>query len=499
MARKWKDLVEDVRYSQDVIAKVVPKGGVRGFLKKDVIIDPGEVAVLIKEGKIEDVLTQTKLKKYGGGFGGWLQRAKGRGEDEILLFMVTTPIDLEMPVSATSKDYVETKGKCTARIQLREENATKIFNLLQKEQFLTKSGLEERVLQEIDASVFKTIIPKYDAEEFHGNKDVIKDMETAVEVELRKTFDLYGVNLLKVFTAWESGAFDELMEYKTQVKMLEDREDIDHNAVIGDMRRQHEVLKKEQEDRWDLTFGNKAAELGLTDMEVQARVKWDAAKYDEQVRQYRETAAAELEKKRGEAELDAEMEDREAKRAMDMFQQIQEAKRERIGMDQDFKMKQMETQTGTMERLMSEALKDGTADSNALQEMMRQMTMQKMADREAEKVKAVSEAEKERFDLDTYKEAEDREREHAVKRMDEDAKIMEAAKQKLPETLVQGPSIPVIKTEPAARERPQPQEPKPDETPPVSQPQTVCPNCGDEVQPDWEICPGCGAPLAEKK
>lgn len=498
MARKWKDLVEDVGYTQDVIAKVVPKGDVRGFLKKDVIIDPGEVAVLITEGKIEDVLTQTKLKNFGGGFGGWLERKLGKSEDEILLFMVTTPVDLEMPVTATSKDYVETTGKCTVKVQLREENATKIFNLLQKEQFMTKTGLEDRILPEIDANVFKTTIPKYDAEEFHGNKDVIKEMETAVEVELRKTFDLYGINLLKVFTSWEPGAYDELMEYKTQVKMLEERKDIDHNAVIGDMTRQHEVLKREQEDRWDLTFGNKAAELGLSDMEIQARIKWDAAKYDEQVRQYRETAAAELEKKRADAELEAEMENREAKRAMDMFQQVQEAKRERIGMEQDFKMKQMETQTGTMERLMSEAVKEGAADSSALQEMMRQMTMQKMADREVEKVKAVSEAEKARFDLETYKEAEDRERDHTVKRMDADAKLMDAAKQKLPETLVQGSSIPVIKTEPAARERPQPQVPKP-ETPRVSQPQTLCPNCGDEVLPGWAICPGCGAPLAEKK
>lgn len=410
MGRKWKDLVEDVGYSQDVIAKIVPKGDVRGLLKKDVIIDPGEVVVLIKDGKIEDVLTQTKLKDFGGGFGGWLQRAKGKGEDEILLFMVTTPIDLEMPVSATSKDYVETKGKCTVKVQLREENATKIFNLLQKEQFLTKIGLEDRILPEIDASVFQTMIPKYDAEEFRGNTDLIKEMETAVEVELRKTFDLYGVNLLKVFTALEPDAYDELI-------------------------------------------------------------------YD------RKIAAAELEKKRADAELEAEMEDRETNRAMDMFQQVQEAKRERMGMEQDFKMKQMETQTGATERVMSEALKDGTADSDALQEMMRQMTMQKMADRETEKVKAVSEAEKARFDLDAHKEAEDREREHAVKRMDEDAKIMDAAKQKLPETLVQGPNNPSVTVETAGRR----------------EPQTICPDCGGEVLPGWTVCPGCGASLVEEK
>lgn len=395
MAKKWKDLVEDVAHTQDVIAKVVPKGDVHGFLKKDVIIDPGEAVVIIKNGKIEDVLTQTKLKDVGGGFGGWLERKLGKAEDELLLFMDTSPIDLELPLSATSSDYVETNGTCTMRVQLNTENATKIINLLDKEQVLTKTGLEDRIQGEAAAMVLSNRIAKHAAEEFHGNVDIIKEMETAAGVEMRKTFDLWGINLLKLWTNWEKGAYDEMMEYKQSVQMAEERRDADFTTAMGDLRRQHDAVKKQQEIDYDQAIQGERIEVGKEAMRREA-----------------ETAADE----------------RELQMAMDAKKQMHEMKmdREKLGAETDVE-------------------------------------------------KARLEVEKTKYDLDTYKEAEDRERDYQLKMTEQTAKLMQAAKQDMPRTLVQGGASAGVEMRQVDVEG-----------------GSSCPKCNASVPSGSKFCPECG-------
>ena len=67
MAWKWRNY-------DGVLAKLIPKEQIKGLIKQDIIVRPGEQIVLIRNGKIEDSLTQTRLEKMGGGFGNWLKK-----------------------------------------------------------------------------------------------------------------------------------------------------------------------------------------------------------------------------------------------------------------------------------------------------------------------------------------------------------------------------------------------------------------------------------------
>ncbi len=107
--------------------------------------------------------------------------------------------------------------------------------------------------------------------------------------------------------------------------------------------------------------------------------------------------------------------------------------------------------------------------------------MQKALDREGGKVKDLSAAEAQRHNLDTYKTAEYREREHQIAMNKEAAHLMDASKQQGPQTLVQGGGGVSTRMNIDGT---------PDAPPPMK-----CWSCGKQVEPDFAMCPFCGEAL----
>ena len=479
---RWRD-------KQDVIARHISERDIPGVFKRDIVLNPGEAAMVIANGKIQDVATQTTLKDIGGGFINWVKRVADIDSGVQLLFMVTTPIQCEISLSYTTKDFIEMKGTAIVRFQMATSDAEKIINLIKKESFLTISDLEERISSELFAMVFSNVISKYDAKDFHGNIDIQKEMEGTASVELRKTLSLWGLNLIKMFTVWQENAYEELMKYKAELKVHDGEVDAYHESILKNVQREHEYELKIQECQWDLNLGDVKGEERITTERFLAELERDRKKFNEEIRQEREQielrkderkAVLETDKERMEMELDRDRAEMDV--AMDAFERVQAAKRERMKLDQDYKTKQMDIQTSSPEKIMSKALETGAADSEAIQEMMRQQTMQKMADRDTGKVQALADAEGKRYERDAYLSAEDRERDYETKRMDLSAQQMEAAKQHVPKTLVQGASSTPAMTHVGVDDD-------------SSSDKLKCPRCKAPIQAGWKACPACGDKL----
>ena len=478
------------RENPNVIAHLIPEKAIKGIIKRDVVLNPGEAALLIKDGKVEDVVTQTRLKRIGGGFGNWWTRYWGHESGTELLFLNTTPIDVEIPIDdntgLTTKDRQKMYGKTTVRFQFLQEDVPKIINLMERRPLLSKDKLINRIHDELIAMVFASQIAKYDAEEFHGNVAIIKDMETTASVEMRKTFGIWGLHLLKMYTVWGKTAYDELREYQTELNTLYEKRksytDVQYQERLDRLDRVHVEQKKAQEQKWDVHFvelyaGEKSkdvqwdAEIGREERKFDSELGMEKKQYDEEFRQDK----ADLDMALGAKErlLDIKMGRKEKEADIRITEKKQ---------DIDFKKDQMETQTGAQERIMSQALQTGAADSEALQEMMKQQSMQKALDRETEKVEAISEAEKARYEVDTYKAAEDRERDYETTRGELSAKQMEAAKQKLPETLVHGATSTPVMTRVDTGDKSPAEEKAGGED---------CWNCGEPVPKGASVCPHC--------
>ena len=475
----WKVIKGAPIPAEQIVARIIEKGEEKErkfiFKKdmlKDMTIEPNECAVIVTDGKVEDVITQTRIKKLFG----ILDRHKYK-----ILFMDISPIELIFPVIASTKDHMPIKGKCTLRFTLSSENATKVLTLMRAKSILTKKMLQKKIYDEIVSMVFKNRVAKYSSDEFHGNVDIIKDMEAAAMVEMRKTFAMWGMSVVKMFTNWKRTMHDAVEEHRTKTGLKTEKTEIDHDAWMAKAQRKHDKVGKIRDDKWDLRRGEVSGKESLKTTHMDAAIERDKMKHEHKLDKSKDVFDEQFRRKKSVAELEAEQDARELEQAMGAKAQLNAMKMARQQQDMDHQNAQMGMQTEAMQAIMQQAISSGAADSGSIQEMMRQMTMQKALDREGGKVKDLSAAEAQRHNLDTYKAAEDREREHQIAMNREAAHLMEASKQQGPQTLVQGGGGVSTRMHIDGT---------PDAPPPMK-----CWSCGKQVEPDFAMCPFCGEAL----
>ena len=155
------------------------------------------------------------------------------------------------------------------------------------------------------------------------------------------------------------------------------------------------------------------ASLQLEDQEMQSLVKAQIEI---------STAKHERDQAKRRQELDSEF----RKLAADIDDRYQQRK---IKLDESL------ARMGMIERMVSQGLHTGAADSGVLTAMLQQSTEQEYATTSDEKVRARAEAQAAGQNLDTYRQAEDRDRQHQVAMTGLAVGLMQAANQS-PSTLV---------------------------------------------------------------
>lgn len=514
MVWQWKEFDNKGNRVNDVgmVARMMGRSDIHGILQQDVIVNPGEACIFIKDGKIEDVMTQTRLKDVGGGLVNWIKGKFSVGEEISLLFIDTTPIDLQFPIAATTKDYAEIKGACTVRIQILPENATKIINLMRRAptksdsvpgflwdsvrtgQVLTKDVIQSRLNEELIAMVFTAQIAQYNAPEFRGNVEVLRNMENQAQVEMRKTLEMWGLSLLRLFTVWGKTDFDQVMSfqrgYAMQLQGWDGTQELYHTGVMSDMRRQQDKVMIEQQNKWSRVRGEVMGEESIATQRL-------ASEKD------RQQLAADMDSKRnmttavGGENVATMRTSEEMKRVQMQHQTNMGMKKDELGFQKDKEFTRLDVESREdaqdaeqMKRLldMKKDMKGHSVDMDIKRHQgvemeskrLDSMTAVELARIEAEKAKALAlaEAEKSRYSMDTYERAIDRERGHQYQMTGLSSQMMQASKQNTPHTLVQGASM-TSATVAAGQ---------------GVDAATMCPNCGEKVQ-KGKFCLSCGGKL----
>ncbi len=513
MVWTWKEFDNKGNMVNDVgmVARTMGQNDIHGILQQDVIVNPGEACVFIKDGKIEDIMTQTRLKNVGGGFTNWLKGKMSVGQSVSLLFIDTTPIDLQFPIAATTKDYADIKGACTVRIQIIPENATKVINMMRRApakadmvpgflwdsvrtgQVLTREVIQARLNEELIATVFTAQIAQYSAPEFRGNVEILRNMENQAQIEMRKSLEMWGLSLLRLFTVWGKTDFDGVMafqrQYAMQLQSWNGVQDLYHTGVLADLRRQQEKAMTEQSDKWARVRGEVAGEESVTTQRVISEKDREQIAAESDVKRQTTTATG--------LEGIATMRTGEEVKRVDMQHgQDMKMKRNELGFQKDKEMTRLDVESREdeqdsvqMKRLLD--LKKDMKSHSVDQDIKRHqgiemeskkldsMTAIELAKLEAEKAKALAmaEAEKARYSMDTFTKAEDRERSHQYQMTGLSSNMMQASKQGTPTTLVQGGGFTSTM---------------------VGQPGTedtiMCPNCGEKVK-RGKFCLSCGSKL----
>ena len=294
--------------------------------------------------------------------------------------------------------------------------------------------------------------------------------------------------------------------------------------MLNETNRDYEKIRTKLENDWALNFQGAEGAERVTMFQAEADLRRKQMTFDEGIRQQRDAGMTDVDIQRAQNQADIDKERGEAQIAMDAFQQVQDAKLKRQAQEQDHveDMKRMDVDTQQMgvttadtqiqqlqndiHELEMKIIDAPTEKLEILQNMVEQKTIQMQSlQQEATKrqlgtvggeaAEEFMKAEAAKHNINTYRDAEDRERKHQVDMTGQAAKMMESSKQNVPKYVGGGgygmgqQPVNVITVDQS----------KQGGQPAQQQASGKCPSCMADIQSGWKACPACGGSLGSQK
>lgn len=393
---------------EEELACMIERGELSTFWNSniDLVVGPGETLIWIKDGKIEDVVTQSRLNNIGGGFRNWLSTKVISGQDVKMLIVDNKPFKIQIGAEGNTSDNVKQAGTATLTLRLNHEQANRIAGVLKEkaikvtrgffrkreviegyETKLLRSDIEQMFAEEANAKVFGPTIRRFSAAEF-GSSEVGSRIESAAQIELRNTLDLWGMSLENVYVTWGSNQYQEWMATRapTQWGKIARREDAIQDEKWEDEDWERERERKKRRKRADFEDSMDDEDY---DFELEARRR-------------------KREKRRREWDREDRKEDRvdeidETVHSEDMEDVKTDRKRERDKKDEEQKLdlekKEWEQDKEELSDLMD--LKDRMHSNKMEEKRLDQEGEQKLAEIKAD-------ADKSKYDMETYEKGADK-------------------------------------------------------------------------------------------
>ncbi len=185
------------------IARKVRPENVPGIIRDEVVVHEFERVFLIKDGTIVQVLDHGR-HDIGGGFMGRLKRTFGEA-----VFVDFTDKDLPYGFGDLRlRDGIKVGAHGEIRFRIREPQQF-FVNLMGSSDVVTIDNLWDRVNLELK-NLISPVLNRYTAEDLYGNPAVRNDCYNAIDMEMRKTFMRWGLELIN-FTI-DYGFPDEWLE-----------------------------------------------------------------------------------------------------------------------------------------------------------------------------------------------------------------------------------------------------------------------------------------------
>ena len=182
---------------------------------------------------------------------------------------------------------------------------------------LTRGDIEQMIADEARNKVFGPVMRNFESADF-GNRQLVGKVESAAQIELRKTMELWGMSLENIYVDWNRNAYQEwkaerapkLWQEKARrefeidetahtEKVIDIREDAARERrrkdSEQDMSELSELMKiKEMMNQQKIDRKKSAADSELEIEKVKAQAQIEAAKHN--LESYKEAQAAESEK-----------------------------------------------------------------------------------------------------------------------------------------------------------------------------------------------------------
>ncbi len=329
----WKkDRAED-------LARLIETRTLNDFWNSNInlILGPQESAVLVRDGKIEEVLTQQKLKNVAGGFGNWLGEKLDVKSNLDLLLVDNKPFQIEVGAEGLTKDDIAQRGLAKILLRIDHEKSNRLMGVLREkevkrkdgffktkevvagyETYLTRSQVEQMLAEEAQIKVFRKVIANYEAKVLGSSREVDEDVATATKVELRKTLDLWGMSIENIYVDWSLNAYQIWRAQRAPTAWIRKAEEDEaeqeqiRQIEFEKRRRERERKLETQEKEWTETDKAKALKSEVKQLAHQREVAVEKTRLKTDIDALEQDA--ELSKKRKEEDLKVDVEKAEAQR-----------------------------------------------------------------------------------------------------------------------------------------------------------------------------------------
>lgn len=398
----WSTSHKWARQSQS-IARTIPKSEMSGVFSKNIVVSPNEIAVIVQDGKVIEVVESGKVRVGG------LLKTDGYNKDVDVVMMDTSPKDSKWQVGELwTNDQHEVAAKGLLRYRVADPK--KFFSMVyayssfdeKGERFLSLEDINDKIKSEVLTRVLQPETNSVEIEGIYGNREFQHKVENELELQLKSTLDLWGLELLTFTSEWDLGNYTGLVRARRGFEKEEELKELDTISKEGD----HERVGR----------------LGVADVRSQHAVKGEVLDFGRRQKIRDVETVVDITQK--ESESDA----LEAKRGIETYklwkQSKTEARRTEVGIDQEVADKE---HARDIERTKT-ILEKGGVDAARVIAEGREYRNLSPAHIEAIAKARESEARAKDDKISFMKEVEDRERGDANRRQGLDAKLMDAAK-----------------------------------------------------------------------
>jgi len=395
-SHKW------ARQSQS-IARTVPKSEMSGWFNKNIVVSPNEIAVIVQDGKITKVVDSGK-ESVGGLF-----KTDSYFKDVDVFMMDTSPKDSKWEVGELwTNDNKEVSASGLLRYRISDPK--KFFSMVNAYssidekggRFLSLEDINERIKSEVLTRVLEPETNSIEIADIRGNRDFQYKIENEIEIQLKETLGMWGLELLKFTTEWNLGKLTTVIKATNEFETEEELKELETLSKEGDLERdgrvkvagvhagyapvltENEILRAEEIKK----VKNQMEKERLED-EADFRAAQEALKLKEQMHLVKAKGL------RAELEVEQDMQDRKHTREIERLRLITE----KGGVD------------------VARVIAEGQEYSRLSPEQIKAIAQARESEARAKEDK-----------VGFMKEVEDRERSDAYRRQELDSKLMDAAK-----------------------------------------------------------------------
>ena len=364
VTHRWRD-------SPEVIARMIDSGSIQSWSAKNIVLKPNETCVIMADGKIQDILSETVLKNYVGGFTRWLGSKMGMGSrDHKMIFAMTGPFDLLVKMEGVTADGGRVNGMLNMRLQIQRDNVPKLVNIFANSGRELNRGFFVNMYEtEIINRVVAPLLSKQADINAVRSPDFVDMIEMAIRAEMRGTFDQYGVTMLRAFAVVNETDLEKLQSFRQQTQVLKDRADMVNETSLDAIERQQ-----------SLTLARIDAQVNVA--KAKARGKVDVAMENELLELRKQEAKWDAERKDIAERQDIKLDGKQRKMdiAMNAFEQVQAAKRARMEQQSDANLTRQQHTDDVQREMMQMAADNDALTPEVMQTFLEQQSAQKSHD-----------------------------------------------------------------------------------------------------------------------